>query len=40
MDLVVDLFDDDGKTVPEQLHAVAADLGRFLGQTVRLRVTN
>ena len=35
-DVVLDCFDDPGTTALEQLRAVATDLGRFLGQSVRL----
>jgi Winged helix DNA-binding domain len=36
MDLVLDFFDDRGAQVHAELREVAADLGRFLGQSVRL----
>ena len=36
LEVVVDLFDDAGAEVLGSLRTAAADLGRFLGQTVRL----
>ena len=36
IDVVVDFFEDPPAEALEELHVVAADLGHFLGQTVRL----
>ena len=36
LDVVVDLFDDAGAEALNSLRAAATDLGRFLGQPVRL----